>query len=89
MTQTSIDWRQVSVSRHKDVYGVTVPEASIPDLLAAVGCGNMRDPECRKKVRDFLLDQLVEAQRLPVVRHDDHIWFGRRGDHWYLTFFSR
>ncbi|HLS88169.1 MAG TPA: hypothetical protein VK008_00880 [Sphingobacteriaceae bacterium] len=89
MPKTSIDWRQLDVSRHKDVYGVTVPANLIPDLLAAVGCSNMRDPECRLKVRDYILDQLVEARRLPLVRHDDHIWFGRRGDDWYLTFISR
>lgn len=88
MPATAINWDEIEVSREKGSYGVTIAADLMPALLEAAGCDNIKLPSCRKKVRDLILNNLSAAQRLPIVIHDDHVWFGHRGDDWYLTFFA-
>lgn len=86
---STVDWTAISVQGHKGVYRVVLDEDQMAAVQKEAGCHDMSSARCRRAIVDLVLDGLGAHRRLPIVKHDDHIWFGRYGDGWTITFFSR
>lgn len=85
----TVDWMDIPVTGHKGVYRVTLSEDRMAALQKNAGCDDMRSARCRRTIINLVMDGLSDHQRLPIVKHYDHIWFGRYGDGWTITFVSR